>query len=210
MKLLEFSFSKILSVTSFTFHLFSFIRVHARKKESESAFWEYRNIGEKSEDKRNFTFQEVPCICWLIGYRDFSKLSCNEKNKRRRNASTRTLWVKVRGDSSRVSSNRFTNYTYTRTVVNKPTFALFPIPPPDIRLPIYIQYDYRFSSSRFLSFFFLLFLLPLLFFFFLSLFNTFFFHLLYVFLLPRIIRDRNLRGRFQLMWFGAYATRVLK
>ena len=153
MKLLEFSFSKILSVTSFTFHLFSFIRVHARKKESESAFWEYRNIGEKSEDKRNFTFQEVPCICWLIGYRDFSKLSCNEKNKRRRNASTRTLWVKVRGDSSRVSSNRFTNYTYTRTVVNKPTFALFPIPPPDIRLPIYIQYDYRFSSSRFLSFF---------------------------------------------------------
>lgn len=150
MKLLEFSFSKILSVTSFTFHLFSFIRVHA-KKESESAFWEYRNIGEKSEDKRNFTFQEVPCICWLIGYRDFSKLSCNEKNKRRRNASTRTLWVKVRGDSSRVSSNRFTNYTYT--IVNKPTFALFPIPPPDIRLPIYIQYDYRFSSSRFLSFF---------------------------------------------------------
>lgn len=151
MKLLEFSFSKILSVTSFTFHLFSFIRVHARKKESESAFWEYRNIGEKSEDKRNFTFQEVPCICWLIGYRDFSKLSCNEKNKRRRNASTRTLWVKVRGDSNRVSSNRFTNYTYT--IVNKPTFALFPIPPPDIRLPIYIQYDYRFSSSRFLSFF---------------------------------------------------------
>lgn len=150
MKLLEFSFSKILSVTSFTFHLFSFIRVHA-KKESESAFWEYRNIGEKSEDKRNFTFQEVPCICWLIGYRDFSKLSCNEKNKRRRNASTRTLWVKVRGDSNRVSSNRFTNYTYT--IVNKPTFALFPIPPPDIRLPIYIQYDYRFSSSRFLSFF---------------------------------------------------------
>lgn len=162
MKLLEFSFSKILSVTSFTFHLFSFIRVHARKKESESAFWEYRNIGEKSEDKRNFTFQEVPCICWLIGYRDFSKLSCNEKNKRRRNASTRTLWVKVRGDSNRVSSNRFTNYTYT--IVNKPTFALFPIPPPDIRLPIYIQYDYRFSSSRFLSFLFLLFLLPLLFF----------------------------------------------
>lgn len=165
MKLLEFSFSKILSVTSFTFHLFSFIRVHA-KKESESAFWEYRNIGEKSEDKRNFTFQEVPCICWLIGYRDFSKLSCNEKNKRRRNASTRTLWVKVRGDSSRVSSNRFTNYTYTRTVVNKPTFALFPIPPPDIRLPIYIQYDYRFSSSRFLSFF--SFFSFFLFFFFLS------------------------------------------